>query len=31
MRKTAEENIIADMMLDKIIEIIGKFHEIGKK
>jgi len=31
MRKTAEENSIADMTLDKINEIIGKVREIGKK
>lgn len=31
MRKTAEKNSIADMTLDKIIEIIGKVCEIGKK
>lgn len=31
MRKTAEENSLADMTLDKINEIIGKVREIGKK
>ena len=31
MRKTAEENRLADMTLDKINEIIGKVREIGKK
>ena len=31
MRKTAEENSIADMTLDKINEIIGNVREIGKK